>query len=278
MGVGDQTVDDRPRAAETESTQPDGLFPNGQHQMKTYRAELHVHTVLSPCAGVEMIPPLIVQEALEHGIRLMAITDHNGSANAKAVIEAASGTELVVLPGMELQTKEEVHLLCLFDRLEQLAEWQKTVDELLPEIPNTVEFFGEQFVVDASGEFVRREERLLLNSVDIELEHAAQQVNRLGGLAIPAHVDRKANGLIEILGLIPPGFEALEISRHISPEAARQKFPQLRGYPLLQSGDVHFLDSFLGSTELEIEKTTISEIRMAISGQEGRKLSIRSNT
>jgi hypothetical protein len=108
------------------------------------------------------------------------------------------------------------------------------------------------------------------------LEHAAQQVTALGGLAIPAHVDRKANGLIEILGLIPPGFEALEISRHISPEAAREKFPQLRGYPLFQSGDVHFLDSFLGSTEIEIKEPTISEIRLAIGGQEGRKLTIRS--
>ena len=244
--------------------------------MNTSLAELHVHTVLSPCAGVEMIPPLIVQEALEHGIRLMAITDHNASANAGAVIEAAKGTELIVLPGMELQTKEEVHLLCLFDTLEQAAEWQKTVDRLLPYVPNTVEFFGEQFVVDASGEFIRREERLLLNSVDIELEHAAQQVTALGGLAIPAHVDRKANGLIEILGLIPPGFEALEISRHISPETARQKFPQLRGYPLFQSGDVHFLDSFLGSTEIELKEPTISEIRLAIGGQDGRKLTIRS--
>ena len=246
--------------------------------MKTYRAELHVHTVLSPCADVEMIPPLIVQEALERGIRLIAVTDHNASANAGAVIEAARGTELVVLPGMELQTKEEVHLLCLFDTLEQLVEWQKTVDALLPEIPNTIEFFGEQFVVDASGEFIRREKRLLLNSVEIELEHAAQQVSALGGLAIPAHVDRKANGLIEILGLIPPGFEALEISRHISPEAARQKFPQVRGYPLLQSGDVHLLESFLGSTAFELARPAISEIRMAIGGQDGRKLSIQSKS
>ena len=98
----------------------------------------------------------------------------------------------------------------------------------------------------------------------------------LGGLAIPAHVNRKANGLIEILGLIPPGFEALEISRHISPEMARQNFPQLRGYPLLQSGDVHLLDGFLGTTEVEIAKPTISEIRMALGGREGRKLTVKS--
>ncbi len=87
--------------------------------MQTVRADPHVHTVLSPCAGVEMIPPLIVQEALERGIRLIAITDHNASANIPAVMEAARGTGLTVLPGMELQTREEVHLLCLFDTLEQ---------------------------------------------------------------------------------------------------------------------------------------------------------------
>ncbi|MCX6065161.1 MAG: histidinol-phosphatase, partial [Chloroflexi bacterium] len=169
----------------------------------------------------------------------------------------------------------EVHLLCLFDTLEQLAEWQKTVDALLPKTANNSEFFGEQFVVDSSGDFIRREERLLLNSVDIELEHATEQVTALGGLAIPAHIDRKANGLIEILGIIPPGFTALEISRHISPEKALQKFPQLNGYPLLQSGDVHQLDSFLGTTELTLNEPTIKEIRMALNGQADHRVVIR---
>ena len=243
--------------------------------MQTYRAELHVHTVLSPCAGVEMIPPLIVDEALARGIQLLAITDHNASANAAAVMTAAQGTTLKVLPGMELQTREEVHLLCLFDNLEQLAAWQAKVDALLPNLPNNIEFFGEQFVVDAQGEFIRREGRLLLNSVDIELEHAAEQVTALGGLAIPAHVDRKANGLIEILGLIPPGFGALEISRHTTPQAALQKFPQLKGHPLLQSGDVHLLDGFLGSTQFELEAPVIAEIRMALNAQNGRKMYVR---
>jgi len=243
--------------------------------MRTFRTELHVHTVLSPCAGVEMIPPLIVSEAIENGIQLIAITDHNASANIPAVMEAAQGTELVVLPGMELQTKEEVHLLCLFDTLEQVAAWQAKVDNLLPNLPNNIEYFGEQFVVDSTGEFIRREERLLLNSVNITLDEAAAQVTALGGLAIPAHIDRQANGLIAILGLIPPGFEALEISRHITPEAARQKYPQVRGYPLFQSGDVHMLDGFIGTTRLTLEGPTIAEIRMALAQVEGRSLDIQ---
>lgn len=243
--------------------------------MLTYKAELHVHTVLSPCAAVEMIPPLIVDEALARGITLLAITDHNSSANAAAVMQAASGSGLTVLPGMELQTREEVHLLCLFETIDQLQAWQARVDALLPDIPNNIGYFGEQFVVDAQGEFIRREQRLLLNSVEIELERAAEQVTALGGLAIPAHVDRKANGLIEILGLVPPGFPALEISRHTTPQNALQKFPQLNGYPLLQSGDVHLLDGFLGSTEFSLAAPSLAEIRMALTGQNGRQMHVR---
>ena len=242
--------------------------------MPTYRAELHVHTLLSPCAGVEMIPPLIVEEALNHGIHLLAITDHNASANASAVITAAQNTPLTILPGMELQTREEVHLLCLFDTLAQLAAWQTQVDAALPNTPNNIEYFGEQFVVDHQGEFIRREDRLLLNSTTLELEHAAALVTALGGLAIPAHVDRKANGLIEILGLIPAGFPALEISRHITPLAARAKYPQLKNYPLIQSGDVHLLDGFLGTTQLTLQAPTIPEIRLALLNQDGRSLRI----
>ncbi len=127
--------------------------------MNKFRADLHVHTVLSPCAEVEMIPPLIVREALERGIRLIAITDHNATGNIRAVMEAAQGTDLTILPGMELQTHEEVHLLCLFDTIEQAEIWQKVVDSVLPDRSNNPEFFGEQFIVDASGDFIRREER-----------------------------------------------------------------------------------------------------------------------
>jgi PHP family Zn ribbon phosphoesterase len=246
--------------------------------MPVYRAELHVHTLLSPCAGVEMIPPLIVEGALELGINLLAITDHNASANAGAVMRAARDTRLTVLPGMELQTREEVHMLCLFDSLEQLAAWQATVDALLPDTPNNIDFFGEQFVVDEQGEFVRREERLLLTSANISLEHAAEQVSALGGLAIPAHIDRKSNGLIEILGLIPPGFEALEISRHISPHAARTRYPQIGATPLLQNGDVHLLDGFLGVNEFELAAPSIAEIKLALREWDGRSLKHRHQT
>ena len=223
-----------------------------------------------------MIPPLIVQEALERGIHLIAITDHNTTGNIRAVMEAAQGTDLTVLPGMELQTREEVHLLCLFETLEQAETWQKEVDSALPERSNNPEFFGEQFIVDASGEFIRREERLLIVSAEIGLDAAAAQVHALGGFAIPAHVDRKAFSLIANLGLVPPGFEALEISRHLKPSEAAIRYPQIRGYSLIQNGDVHRLDEFLGACEFHIEVPTLSEIRMALKSVEDRKLLISS--
>jgi PHP family Zn ribbon phosphoesterase len=219
------------------------------------RADLHVHTVLSPCAEVEMIPPLIVERALDAGLDLIAITDHNASANAGAVIDAARSTGLKVLPGMELQTREEVHLLCLFDSLEQLTTWQAEVDRALPNLRNRAETLGEQFVVNAAGDFVRREERLLLISADIALEDAVARVNALGGMAIPAHIDRPANGLIALLGFVPPQLNAvaLEISPNISTDAARARF-HLADAAVIRSSDAHWLDA-VGSaaTEFEIE-------------------------
>jgi PHP family Zn ribbon phosphoesterase len=244
--------------------------------LHSYRADLHVHTVLSPCAGIEMIPPLIVEEALQQEIRLIAITDHNSTANAAAVQQAAQGSGLVVLPGVELQTREEVHVLCLFDDLDQAGAMQVWIDARLPNLANNPDFFGEQFVVDATGEFIRREERLLLSSVDASLYEAWQHVEQLGGLFIPAHVNRTANGLLSLLGLVPDDFpvEALEISRHIRPADAPKVYPQIAGYPLIQDGDVHYLDGFLGSTHWSIEEPSIQELRKAIRGEAGRGIQI----
>ncbi len=242
--------------------------------MKAYRAELHVHTVLSPCAQVEMIPPLIVSTALEHRISLIAITDHNATANIGAVQRAAQGTGLVVLPGMELQTREEVHVLCLFDTLKQAQSLQKIVNQALPPIQNRPDFFGEQFIVDKTGKFLRREQQLLITSANLSLQQAWKAVTSLGGLFIPAHVNRKMFGLIQVLGLIPTDFpiEALEISRHISSSEALQAFPQIHGYPLLHNGDVHNLDELVGTMEFYIEAPTIAELRQALHHQNGRSM------
>ena len=242
--------------------------------MPIYRAELHVHTVLSPCAGVEMIPPVIVESALQKNINLIAITDHNTTANIDAVMEASKGTGLTVLAGMELQTREEVHVLCLFDGLEQAEAWQRSVDDCFENFPNDEEKIGEQYVVDATGNFIRSETRMLIANVDMSLEDAVQGVDALGGLVIPAHVERRAYGLLAQLGFASPIFEALEISRHTTVENVIKQFPQIKNFPLLQSGDVHYRDGFLGAMEFEIETVNIKEIRKAIRGMDKRRMRI----
>jgi len=223
---------------------------------------------------VEMIPPLIVECALDLGLQLVAITDHNATANILSVQKAAKGTGLTVLPGMELQTREDVHTLCLFDTFEQVMQLQKVVDSTLPGIQNQPDHFGEQFVVDETGDFICREEQLLLTSTSLTLGEAWKIVSDLGGLFIPAHVDRKAFGLLENLGLVPTDIpiDALEISRHLSAADASVKFPQLRGYPLVQDGDAHRLDEISNKMAFHINAPTIAELRLAIKNQEQRTI------
>lgn len=246
--------------------------------MKVFRADLHVHTVLSPCAELEMLPPLIISEAIKHGINLIAITDHNASANIHAVQKAALGKEITVLPGMELQTKEEVHVLCLFDTLDQIREFQDFVDLKLPLIKNRPDFFGEQLVVDENGDFIRKEERLLSTSAAISINEAYKLVNEIGGILIPAHINRKANGLLEVLGFVPDDipFPALELSRHLSPTAAKEKFPQINPFELIQNGDVHRLSEFIGATIFNLENPSINEIRLALRNENNRTYCVKS--
>lgn len=240
------------------------------------RADLHVHTVLSPCAEIEMIPPLIVSQALDSGIHLIAITDHNATANVGAVIKAASDRALTVLPGMELQTREDVHVLCLFDTLEQVDAFQTVVDKHFPELENDVDHFGEQFVVDETGDFIRREERMLSTASNLSLTDAFHEVEKLGGWLIPAHVNRSTNGLLAILGFVPTDIpiDTLEISLHLSTKEAYQKYPQIRNYPLIQDGDVHLLGDFAGTNEFFVEKPTIQELKMAVHQQDDRRHTI----
>lgn len=240
--------------------------------MKTFRADLHVHTVLSPCAEVEMIPPLIVDKALELGIDLIAITDHNASANILAVQKAAKNTSLTVLPGMEVQTREDVHSLCLFDSINQVEHFQEIVNSKLPIIKNQAEHFGAQFVVDEEGEFVREEEQLLITSTSLSLDKAWKIVTDLGGLFIPAHINRKSFGLIESLGFIPPEipFDCVEISRHMTPLQAQDTIFGIGALPIIQNGDAHRLNEIMGTLYLHMDNPSITEIRMALKMTNGR--------
>ena len=239
-------------------------------------ADLHLHTVLSPCAEVEMIPPLIVRRAQELGLELIAVTDHNAALNVAAMIEAAAGTGLTVLPGMEVQSREEVHLTTLFDTVYQVLAWQDRIWAALPDRENDEAFFGAQFVVDATGEYRCTEKRMLSMSVTLSVEEVVSGVRALGGIVLPAHVDRPTTSLISNLGFVPPGLAVagLELSRRADPAEVMQRLPQIAGYGHLVSGDAHRLEEITARTMLKVAAPTVDEIALALAGQAGRRVEI----
>lgn len=240
--------------------------------MRFFTADLHIHTVLSACAEVEMLPALIIERAKALRLSLIAVTDHNSAENAEAMLSAAEGSGIAVLPGMELQTREEVHLLCLFDTLEQVRRWQEEVYAHLPALKNREEVFGVQIVLDAAGNAVGRNERLLLTSSTFSLEEAVQRVRELGGLCLPAHVDRPSYSIIANLGFIPPdlGLVGVEISPLLGPREARERFPELGAYSLVAGGDAHRLKEVSARTTLLMEEATVAELTRALAGEGGR--------
>ena len=239
-------------------------------------ADLHLHTVLSACAEVEMIPPLIVQRARELGLELLAVTDHNAARNVAAVMAAAAGTGITVLPGMEVQSREEVHLVCLFDTLAQVLAWQEQVFAALPDRENDEAFFGPQFVVDAEGEYLETETRLLSISTALSVEQVVAGVGALGGIVLAAHVDRPSYSLVANLGFVPPGLEiaGIELSRRADLAAALQRLPQLASYGRVVSGDAHRLEEMTARTMFKVEAPVVRELALALAGREGRRVEI----
>jgi hypothetical protein len=231
-----------------------------------FRAEFHIHSVLSADADLTMIPPLILQKAQDDDIRLIAITDHNASANVPAMLSAAAGTGITVLPGVELETVEGIHLLCLFDNLEKLEQLQKIIDLALPLLQNNEEVFGSQLIVDPEGNFLRHDRQLRQVSSSITLLEAYRNVHNLGGLIIPAHIDRRSNGMLAILGGFPPdlSFPIVEVSKFVPVQEARNRFPEIGTHKVISGGDAHYLDDILGMNRLELKSSTASEVLAAL--------------
>ena len=168
-----------------------------------FEADLHIHTLLSPCAEVEMIPSLIIEAALRAGLQMIAITDHNSCENAGAVIKAAEGTGLKVVPGIEVNSVEGVHLLCLFDSLEQTITLQESVYATLLKLDAASRYYKQQMVVDERDEFVRYCETPIALPTTMDVNQVYKRVKELGGLLIPSHIDRHESGMCGILGILP---------------------------------------------------------------------------
>ena len=258
--------------------------------MRRFLADLHIHTVLSPCAEREMLPALIVREALRKGLDVIAICDHNAAGNvgavaAAAVTAAAAGASpgLMVVPGMEITTAEEVHVVGLFPDTASAVGAAREVREGLPLWKALTAFGPEgalrrpaQDLVDAEGRPRGFEEKMLASASVFSLGRAVDLIREYGGLAVAAHVDRKAFSVPGQLGFFPPDirFDALEIS---AAGAARGRVAQFEGEgpALISSSDSHFLsDMGASATALEMEALSFTELRMALAGAEGRRCGI----
>jgi 3',5'-nucleoside bisphosphate phosphatase len=243
-----------------------------------FAADLHVHTALSPCADVLCTPPNIVNAALERGMSIIAVTDHNSAENVEAMARCGRRHGLKVIPGMEVTTQEEVHVICLFSGVAPAMELQQIVYGVLPEGANQPDYFGRQVVMDEEGNPRTECERLLMASAHITLEDLVHIVHKLDGLAIAAHVDRPSFSVLANLGWIPDdaGFDALEVSGALTRDEAVKKFPGIEPWPLVTSSDAHLPDNVGASFTLFLmREMELGEIRMALKGTGGREFLIQ---
>jgi PHP family Zn ribbon phosphoesterase len=208
-----------------------------------FAVDLHLHTALSPCGDADMTPNNIVNMALLKGLDMIAITDHNSCANVEAVIDAGRNKGLMVIPGIEVQSKEEVHLICLFKKLEKALAFGGLIYDSLPNIPNNEELFGRQLIMDALDHITGQVEKLLLSSSSYSINEIFELVNKHEGICIPAHVDRPGYSIISNLGFIPPDLKVdiVEFSKKASFEAVFNKMPFLKSYKHVISSDAHYL-------------------------------------
>lgn len=249
--------------------------------MKAHRADLHIHTLLSPCGNLEMSPRNIVDTALKKKLDIIGITDHNSTRHCKLISELAGEKGIFVLAGAEVTTKEEVHCLAFFPEFENLEIFQKYLDLYLTNIKNDVDKFGYQVQVDKDENIIYEEERLLIAAIDQSLEEVEKTVHRLNGLFIPAHINRPVFGLISQLGFIPEdlNFDALEISKHITKVRFLKDHPYLSNETFIQSSDSHFLENIGDSTSIfHLKSVNFEEIRLALKNEEGRFIEISTIT
>lgn len=241
--------------------------------MRTFRTDLHIHTVLSPCGDLEMSPAQIVSLAKARGLDIIGITDHNSTRQCRLIWELGQKVGLTVIPGCEATTREEVHCLCLFPDVAALDDFQQFIDQHLTIIPNNPDIFGYQVVVDENDQILEEFENYLGASLDMGIEELEQKVHQLSGIFIPAHIDRPRNSIYSNLGFFPRELkaDALQISKLAEEKAVRMRYNISPEMTIVKFSDAHYPDD-LGKvfTVFELEEPTFEEIVKALKKEDGR--------
>ena len=241
--------------------------------MRRLRADLHIHTALSPCGAEEMTPPAIIRAALAAGLEMIAVCDHNSAGNAGAVQAAGEGA-LAVLAGIEITTAEEAHVIGLFPDAARAMAVGRAARAALPQRAAKATVWGEQTLMDASGRTTGHEERLLGAATSLALADAVSLIRLHDGLAVASHVDRPSFSVPSQLGVFPEGvrFDAIEISAVGRRQGRQERFASL-GLPMLCSSDSHWLAEIGGGfTVMEARAADFVELALALIGADGRRL------
>lgn len=213
--------------------------------MTKYYCDLHIHSCLSPCGDDDMTPANIAGMAMLNGLNIVALTDHNTSKNCPAFFAQAKRYGLVPVPGMELTTSEDVHIVCLFRSLEGAMDFDAAVGKRRIRVKNKPAIFGRQIVMDENDAPVSEEEALLINATTLSIADAFDLVKQYDGVAYPAHIDRNSNGMVAVLGDFPPDppFTAYELNDAASTAEYVERFPILRALTRAVSSDAHYLEN-----------------------------------
>jgi PHP family Zn ribbon phosphoesterase len=242
--------------------------------MTIVRADMHIHTILSPCGSLEMSPANIVDAACRHQIGIIGITDHNSTRQCDTVRKVAESKGIYVVCGAEINTREEVHCIALFDGEKPLNIFQQWLDSRLPDIPNNPARFGDQVWVDINENIEGEEPRLLISAINASLEETQSMVHSLGGIFIAAHADKSRNSVISQLGFIPDdvAFDAIELSSHTSVEEFLTRYPGLAGHTFITSSDAHYLHQIgTAYTSFEMESVDFISLASCIRKRQGIK-------
>jgi 3',5'-nucleoside bisphosphate phosphatase len=240
--------------------------------VKRFRADLHIHSVLSPCADAEMVPAAIVRRAVDVGLDIVAICDHNAAENTVAVQRAAKRA-LAVFAGIEISTREEAHVIGIFPSARAAETVSNDVRKTLPPLCNRPAWMGDQRVVAAAGRLRRKETAMLAAASGFALKQAISLIHDHDGIAIAAHVDRPSFSVTSQLGFVPldAGFDALELSAAGLAHGHRSDFDGL-GLPMITASDSHSLSEIgAACTVFEIAEATFDEMFLAMRGRSGRR-------
>ncbi|WP_066504389.1 PHP domain-containing protein [Abyssisolibacter fermentans] len=228
--------------------------------MKLYY-DLHIHSILSPCGSEEMTPNNIINMAMLKQLDIIAVTDHNTMLNVPAVIKVAQKKGIIVLPGIEVTTKEDIHALCYFKDINDGLKFQDIIYDSLPNIKNNEEIFGYQYIMDEKDQIIGKLDKLLLSSTKFTINEINNLAKEYSGAMVPAHVNKTTNSILSNLGFIPKELKLCIVEKNSDQNEYLCKMIGESDYNIITNSDAHYLrDISEPDNQILVNKKDINSI------------------